>query len=202
LIKLDRFTAEERRFIRNITIPKLQEFLDNLEYTYEGRLAPIEVLRQRKGDCMEGAAFAMAVLLSQGKDTFIIDLRAPDDEDHILCVYRDGKHLGSLAKSKFMNLRGRSPVYRNLRELALSYFEHYFNYEGKLTLREYSVPLRPKGEEWLYDGKMIADMDAKTDRIRHHPVIREVMLPPVCKKKFWSEIQILPKGTKVAKRYQ
>jgi len=39
-------------------------------------------------------------------------------------------------------LRYREPVYRSLRELAMSYFDFYFNTLGQKTLRAYSRPLR------------------------------------------------------------
>jgi hypothetical protein len=48
---------------------------------------------------------------------------------------------GGIAKSNFAGLRFRAPVYRTLRELALSYFEHYYNLRGERTLRRYSGPV-------------------------------------------------------------
>ena len=48
-------------------------------------------------------------------------------------------------------LRGRDPVYRTLRELALSYFHEYHNERGERTLREYSraFDLRALGRRQL-----------------------------------------------------
>jgi hypothetical protein len=49
-----------------------------------------------------------------------------------------------VAKSDYSGLRSREPVYRNIRELAMSYFEHYFNPAGEKTLRAYSRPVNLK----------------------------------------------------------
>jgi hypothetical protein len=46
-----------------------------------------------------------------------------------------------VAKSNFTGCRYREPVYRTLRELAMSYFNIYFNLRGERTLRRYSRPV-------------------------------------------------------------
>ena len=46
-----------------------------------------------------------------------------------------------MAKSNFTGCRYREPVYRTLRELAMSYFNIYFNLRGERTLRRYSRPV-------------------------------------------------------------
>ena len=63
------------------------------------------------------------------------------DDDHVIAVYRTDGFWGSIGKSNYAGLRFRSPVYRTLRELALSYFEHYYNLKGEKTLRAYSRPV-------------------------------------------------------------
>jgi hypothetical protein len=70
-----------------------------------------------------------------------VDLEAVRDSDHVLAVYRRNGCWGCLAKSNYAGLRGREPVYRSLRELAVSYFEHYFNARGEKTLRTFSRPV-------------------------------------------------------------
>ena len=49
--------------------------------------------------------------------------------------------LGCVAKSNYTGCRYREPVYRSLRELALSYFDVYFNLRGERTLRTFSRPV-------------------------------------------------------------
>src|SRR2546423_13288771 len=48
---------------------------------------------------------------------------------------------GAMAKSNYSGLRFREPVYRTLRELVMSYFEHYYNLRKEKTLRRYSRPV-------------------------------------------------------------
>ena len=85
--------------------------------------------------------FAAAALRGLGYPPLLVDFEAVRDSDHVIAVYRKNGHWGSVAKSNYAGLRSREPVYRTIRELALSYFEHYFNDEGKKTLRAYSRPV-------------------------------------------------------------
>ena len=66
------------------------------------------------------------------------------DDDHVVALYRERGLWGGIAKSNFAGLRFRAPVYRTLRELALSYFDHYYNLRGQRTLRTYSQAINLK----------------------------------------------------------
>ena len=81
---------------------------------------------------------AAVALRRLGHPPLIVDLAAVRDSDHVLAVYRIRGLWGAIAKSDFAGLRSREPVYRTLRELAISYFEHYYNLAGEKTLRAYS----------------------------------------------------------------
>jgi hypothetical protein len=70
-----------------------------------------------------------------------LDLEAVRDDDHVLAVFRLRGHWGALAKSNYSGLRYREPVYRTIRELVMSYFEHYYNLKKEKTLRRYSRPV-------------------------------------------------------------
>ena len=87
---------------------------------------------------MEGALLAAAALRLHGHPPLLMDLESVRDDDHVVALYREHGLWGSIAKSNFAGLRFRAPVYRTLRELALSYFEHYYNLRGERTLRSYS----------------------------------------------------------------
>jgi hypothetical protein len=98
-------------------------------------------MRDRTAHCLEGALLAAAALRVHGHPPLIVDLSAVRDQDHVLAVYRRTRHWGAVATSKYTGLRFREPVYRTLRELVMSYFEHYYNPEGEKTLRSYSRPV-------------------------------------------------------------
>ncbi len=62
-----------------------------------------------------------------GYKPLIVDMKAFNDDDHVIAVFIENGHWGSVAKSNFTSLRYREPVYRSLRELIMSYFDFYFN---------------------------------------------------------------------------
>jgi len=90
---------------------------------------------------MEGALLGAMALRKLGYPPLLVDLEAVRDSDHVLAVYRVNGHWGAVAKSDYAGLRSREPVYATIRELALSYFEHYYNAAGEKTLRSYSRPV-------------------------------------------------------------
>lgn len=141
------FDSSERAVFRGLKTPeKIQRFLDHeIAYNKEPDgptcRSPRRVLRDRTGHCMEGAMFAAAALRVLGYPPLLIDLETVRDDDHVLAVYQREGHWGSIAKSNYSGLRHREPVFRTLRELVMSYFEHYFNLEREKTLRKYSRPV-------------------------------------------------------------
>ena len=90
---------------------------------------------------MEGALLAAMALRKLGHPPLLVDLEAVRDSDHVLAVYRVDGRWGAVAKSDYAGLRSREPVYATIRELAMSYFEHYYNAAGEKTLRAYSRPV-------------------------------------------------------------
>lgn len=103
--------------------------------------SPRRVLAAGTAHCLEGAIFAAAALRALGFAPLLVDLEAVQDTDHVVAVWREAGGWGAIAKSNFSGLRFRAPVYRTLRELAMSYFEDYVNLRGERTLRAYSRPV-------------------------------------------------------------
>jgi len=140
-------TAKELAiFRRRLDTPsKIQKFLDDIPYNTEDEgetfRSPRRILRDQTANCIEGALLAAAALRVQGAPPLIMDLTAVRDEDHVIAVFRRQGLWGAIGTSKFNGLRDREPVYRTLRELAMSYFEHYFNLEGERTLRGHGRPV-------------------------------------------------------------
>lgn len=142
------FNARETSVLRKLDTPeKIQRYLDEvIRYNKEEAgptcFSPRLVLRHRTAHCMEGALLAAAALRLLGHPPMLVDLEAVRDDDHVLAVFRRHGHWGALAKSNYAGLRYREPVYRTLRELVMSYFEHYYNPQAEKTLRAYSRPIR------------------------------------------------------------
>jgi len=138
--------AEWKIFGRLDTPEKIQRFLDTeVAYNKEPHgptcRSPRRVLRDRVAHCLEGALLGAAALRAHGYPPLVLDLEAVRDDDHVLAVFRQRGHWGAVAKSNYAGLRFREPVYRTLRELVVSSFEHYFNLDGEKTLRSYSRPV-------------------------------------------------------------
>lgn len=136
----------EERLLRGLDTPaKVQGYLDRITYNTEPDgdtlRSPRRVMRDRTAHCAEGAFLAAAAFRVQGRPPLVIDLEAVRDDDHVLAPYRDRGLWGAVATSKFAGLRFRSPVYRTVRELVMSYFEDYYNWDGERTLRRFSRPL-------------------------------------------------------------
>ena len=131
----------QRALFRSLDSPaRIQALLDSIAYsTDEFNRCPLRVLQDGLANCFDGALLAAAALRRIGHPPVIVDfLPEPGtDDEHTLAVFRQDGHWGAVAKSNFVGLRYREPIYRTLRELTLSYFESYFNVQGMKTLRSY-----------------------------------------------------------------
>jgi hypothetical protein len=135
------------------------------------------VLRDRTAHCFEGALFAAAAFRVAGRPPLIVDLESVRDDDHVLAPYREGGSWGAVAISKYAGLRFREPVYRTLRELVLSYFEHYYNDAGEKTLRRYSRPVhlaRFDRIAWMTSEHDLWPIAEHLVRIPHLPLLPAV----------------------------
>jgi len=135
---------KELKVFSKLTSPvKIQNFLDSLPYSTEERYrCPRSVLLDNKAHCYDGAVFAAAALQMIGFSPLLVEMLPNGrDDDHILAVFRQGKYWGAVAKSNFVGLRYREPVYQSLHELIMSYFESYYNIAGERTLLGYTAPL-------------------------------------------------------------
>ena len=154
------FTGKELRKLKSLRTPAgIQRFLEDLEYHLaDTAWSPRRVLRERTAHCFEGAVFAAAGLRVLGFPPLLMDLSAHHDTDHVLAIFKVGNGWGALAKSNYAGCRYREPVYRTLRELAMSYFEDYFNLRRERTLRVYSGPVNLKRFDrlaWMTSEKEI-----------------------------------------------
>ena len=152
---------------------KIQDFIDfHLEYNYGSMTrSPVGVFETRNAHCLDGALFASACLLLHGRRPMLMDLCAERDEDHVLALYRRGKYWGAIAQSKFTGLRFREAIYNSPRELAMSYFEEYYNYSGQKTLRKFSEPFdicASFGTDWVDAEGNLSYIGDALHKVRHY----------------------------------
>jgi hypothetical protein len=156
----------------------IQAYLDSVPYSPEERnRCPLNVVRDGQAHCLDGGLFAAAALRRLGYAPRLVDLLpAPGrDDDHVLAIYQVAGLYGCLAKSNYPGLRARQPVYRSLRELAMSYFEFFFNIEQERTLRWYTPPLdlsRLDGLSWEWQDAGADAVEARLKTLR-----RTALLP-------------------------
>ena len=170
----------EFRTLKRLRTPeRIQGFLDALPINHEAQgetyRSPRRVLRDRTAHCFEGALFAAAALLVNGERPLLLDLKVDErspDVDHVVTLFRRGPYWGAISKTNHAVLRYREPVYRSVRELAMSYFHEYFLDNGRKTLRSYSRPfdLLPYVKRgWLTDER---DLHWLVDTLDNSPHIR------------------------------
>jgi hypothetical protein len=165
-------SSADRARVEQLTSPSaIQQFLDKLDYSTEAIYrCPLQVVCERTAHCFDGALFAAAMLRRLGYPPLILEMLPNDrDDDHLLAVYQRDGCWGALAKSNFVGLRAREPVYRNLRELVMSYFEQYYNVEGERTLRGYTLPLHLAAfdrHNWMCRQEPLDDIADRLDQIR------------------------------------
>jgi hypothetical protein len=174
-------TLDERKIFSKLNSPeKIQLFLDSIKYSDEPIYrCPLKVFNDRVGHCFDGAVFAAAALSQIGFTPIILDmLPNKRDDDHILALFKIENHWGAIAKSNFVGLRFREPIFKTLRELVLSYFEQYYNVEKEKTLRGYTVPLNLSvfdKHNWQTDDSTMELIAQKLDKIRKYNLLSKGM---------------------------
>lgn len=176
------------RFIRNKayhlqprlgTPAKIQDFLNRLPFNFEKKgetcYSPAMVWKYNTAHCMEGAMFAAFALRKLGHPPLVVDLRATKkDFDHVVAVFKINTKWGAISKTNHAVLRYREPVYRDIRELVMSYFHEYFLDSGRKTLRQYSDPFdlsRFDKKNWMTSEKNLFYIPEALDHAYHHNIL-------------------------------
>jgi len=187
------FSRREAAFLRRLTPEwRIQKFLDDTRYDVAGAAcrSPRRVLHERTAQCLDGALFAAAALRLHGCPPLIMDLEAERDDDHVVALFRRHGRWGAIARSNFSGLRFREPVFRTLRDLALSYVESYFNLRREKTLRRYSVAVdlaRFDTQHWMTSDADQWAIGEHLVHVRHFALLTPAMaraLAPVDRRTF------------------
>lgn len=180
------FTKKEIALLKKLNTPaKAQDFLNGLKFNFEKNgetlKSPLFTLRARRAHCFEGALLGAYILSLRGFTPYVMRLKATKgDYDHVVVPFKVGGFWGALSKTNHAVLRYREPIYKNIRELALSYFHEYFLNNGKKTLRQYSAllnlntfekPASPAGRNWIVTEDNLWNIDKKLDKIKHYDIV-------------------------------
>lgn len=203
--------------IDRLTTPAaVQAYLNRLAYNTEPPPGgPMQrtfrsVVATRTAHCLEAALTAAAILEQHGYPPTVMSLESEDGLDHVIFVYQARTGWGSVARSRDPGLHGRRPVFRSLRQMALSYFEPFIDTTGRLkaygmvdlrVLGRYDWRLSSgnvwKVERLLFEipHRAIRTSDARVDRLRRryfafrraHPGVKPVAYYD---RRTWTEIPV------------
>ncbi len=170
----------EFAILRRLSTPqKIQAFLNALPVNHELDGETIysvrDVLRWRRALCIEGAFLAACALWIHGDPPLVMHLDAhASDHAHVVALFRRCGRWGAISKTNGAVLRYRDPIYRSLRELAMSYFHEYCNKRGYETLRSYSVAFdlrRLDPRLWVTHAGPCQETNDRLADVRHYPLV-------------------------------
>ena len=150
-------TDLRRKFLSLDTPFAIQKYLDSLTYIGEERdRSPLNVMLDGQSHCLDGGFLGALALWRIGFKPLVIDIVSDPgvDDDHVLALYQIEGRWGALAKTNYINLGFREPVYKNLRELVMTYFEHYVSIHQQNVLTGYTRPIdasRYTHLNWAWD---------------------------------------------------
>ena len=170
-----RFTVAEWKLIQRLNTPlKVQRYFSSLPYNWEKNGATgrsfREILKRREAHCLEAAVAAAVILEQHGYPPLLMDLESQDLLDHVIFVFKENGCWGSVARSRDTGLHGRKPVYRSLRELALSYFDPFVDFTGRL--KGYGVTnLHDLGNyDWRFSPRQMTKIEDHLRAMPHKPI--------------------------------
>lgn len=174
-------TQGELKIFKKLNKPWLiQDYLEkipiNFEENGETLMSPRRVLQEKRAHCFEGALFAAAAFQINNHSPLLLDLCTTDaDESHVVALFKYNGRWGAVSKTNHAVLRYRDPVYKNIRELVMSYYHEYFlNSNREKTLRSYSEPFdlrKLKNQDWMTTKEDLWHLDEILDKQKHYSII-------------------------------
>lgn len=176
---MEKFTKKEESLIKKLNTPaKVQDFLSKISFNFEKKgetlRSPLFTLRANKAYCFEGALLGAYILSRHGFKPYVMYLKSTSkDLDHVIVPFKVRGYWGALSKTNHSVLRYREPVYKNIRELAMSYFHEYFLDSGLKTLRQYSdlLNLNDFEKDWPTAEADLWGIDDALDKAKHYDIV-------------------------------
>ncbi|MCF7834300.1 MAG: hypothetical protein K9L98_01900 [Candidatus Pacebacteria bacterium] len=183
---------KEFSFLKRLNTPaKIQDFLEKIPFNFEKNgidtiKSPIRTFRENNAHCFEGALLGAYILSLHGFPSLLLHLKVTGgDMDHVIAPFKINGYWGALSKTNHAVLRYREPVYKNIRELVMSYFHEYFLDNGQKTLRQYSKVLNLNifEKDWVTDSEDLWGIDEELDNIAHYDVLPKNLVSKKVSKK-------------------
>ena len=182
------FTNKEIKLLHSLKTPaKIQDFINSIPINFENDgetcRSPLETLRAGKAHCIEGAFLAAYILSLHGHKPLLLDLKVANsndnDFDHVVTLFKHNGCWGAISKTNHSVLRYREPIYKTVRELALSYFHEYITDDGKKNLRSYSKPFdisKFDTRNWATDPDNLWYIALALDASPHEQILNSQMI--------------------------
>ena len=165
---------------------KIQDYINSIPMRHDDDepivRSPREAIIKNETSCIEGALLAYALLAYHGYETYLLDLKVDVknniDCDHVVALFVIDGHFGAISKTSHGVLRFREPIYRSVREIAMTYFHEYFLDDGKKNLRSFSdkFPLFKKhGIKWVTNNNDLYEIACELDTFPHQKILTPKM---------------------------
>lgn len=163
------------KFLKKLNSPtKIQDFLNTLENNKADTVfSPKVSIENKTAHCLEGALIAHACFILNKKESFLLDIKSKrNDLDHVIAVFKEGGLYGAISKTSYPVLKYRDPIFKNIRELAMSYFSEYFLENGEKTMLSYSAPfsLEKRKNSWITTNEDLYEIGWEIDNIKHFEI--------------------------------
>jgi hypothetical protein len=175
-------TLREYAVLLRLDTPhRIQAFLNRISINHETGGETVysvrQVLRHRRAHCIEGAFLAACALWVHGDPPLVMHLDCDlSDYPHVIALFRRDGHWGAVSKTNGVALRFREPIYRTLRELAISYFHEYSDKRGRKTLRSYTAAFdlrKLDAGQWITSEKSCWAAHDRLVELRHYPLVTQ-----------------------------
>lgn len=182
-----KLTEKERQLFKKLDSPKkVQNFLETIPANFckggDTLMSPRKTLRENRAHCIEGAFFAAAVFWFHGRKPLLLDLKSTEkDLDHVVVLFQEDGYWGAISKTNHAVLRYREPIYKSVRELAMSFFHEYFLNNGRKTMRSFSKPFDLSKPEivrmnWVVGEDDLWDLGTALDNSPHTKILNKKMI--------------------------
>ncbi len=158
------FDRREQKLVRRLNTPRrVQGWIENLEYNWEHEGPTYRtfrgVIRYGRAHCVEAALAAATILEQHGHTPLLLDLHSQDQLDHVVFLFRGSRGWGAVGRSRVSKLQWRSPRFRCVRDLVMSYFDPFIDETGRII--GYSVgDLRELGTyNWRLSDRNVWKVD-------------------------------------------